>query len=64
MSNTVADLPIDFADLISDAELNASTDWEVNFISEYQAKFLAFGKATFVSPKQLEILYRIAGWDE
>lgn len=62
MSNTVADLNFDFADILADASFNAETDWEMGFVSDMEVKFAEYGSEMFISEKQLEILERIAGW--
>lgn len=51
--------------LLSDAELNASRDWDINFIADVRDKYDEFGGDMFLSAKQLEHVERIAegmGW--
>lgn len=63
MSNTVAELDLDFDDLLSSAEINAGTDWEMSFIDSIQERYVEYGKGTYLSEPQLQTLKRIAGWD-
>jgi hypothetical protein len=50
----------DFNDLLSDAEMNASTDWELEFTGSMRAHYKKYGDDTYVSAKQLHHLEKIA----
>lgn len=60
---TVSDLDIDFVSLLADASRNASTDWEMGFVSDIEDRYSEYEDDMFISTKQIEILERIAGWD-
>lgn len=62
MSDKVQDWYSDeeFEDVLSDAESNASNDFEINFCSDMRDKFDEYGKRMFISERQREILERIA----
>lgn len=60
---TVAELDFDFAALLADASRNASTDWEMGFVSDLEDRFSDYEDDMLISTKQIEILERIAGWD-
>ena len=49
-----------FADLLGEAETQASTDWEMNFVADIKSRFEEYGDDTFVSEKQLDKLKAIA----
>lgn len=59
---TVAELDIDFPALLADASRNASTDWEMGFVSDIEDKYSDYEDDMFISTKQIEILERIAQW--
>lgn len=62
--STIKDLFDDvseFEDLLTSAEDNAETGWEMNFVEETREKYETWGKKMFLSDKQLSILERIAG---
>ena len=63
MSDRVADAYDDlseFESLLADAEANAETDWEMEFVSDINEKFEKYGDKMFISTKQIEILERIS----
>ena len=49
----------DFAELLSDAQMSASTDWEVQFTEDMVKRFDEYGMDMFISQSQLENLERI-----
>ena len=49
----------DFAELLSDAQMSASTDWEVQFTEDMVNRFDEYGMDMFISQSQLENLERI-----
>lgn len=57
----VRDLDFDFADALSDAAVNAASDWDVRFIEGLTAKHEAWGAEMFITPAQLDQLNRING---
>lgn len=64
--STVAELypdPDDFEDLLSEAEGSADSNFEIEFTSDMRERYEQYGKIMFLSPKQHEVLLRIAGWD-
>ena len=50
----------DFENLLNEAQENASTGWEENFVSDLQEKYDDFGSSMFLSDLQHERLQRIA----
>lgn len=62
MSEKVQDWYSDeeFQDLLDEAEANAGNDFETGFVSDMQDKWEEHGKRMYISPKQREILERIA----
>ena len=63
MSDRVADAydeVSEFETLLADAEANAVTDWEMEFVSDINDKFEKYGDQMFISTKQIEILERIS----
>jgi hypothetical protein len=52
----------DFETLLSDATDQASSDWEMDFVSDIQEKFDAYGGDMYVSEKQVAALEKIAGY--
>jgi len=50
----------EFTCLLGAAELNASTDWEEQFVTDLQANFKRYGPHTYLSDAQHETLERIA----
>lgn len=51
----------DFEQLLRDAESQAKSEWEQEFVSDVYQRFELYGPSTFVSDKQIEILERIVG---
>ena len=51
---------MDFESLLSEAEGNASTNWDIEFCSGIREKFTLYGHQMFLSDKQLKILERLA----
>lgn len=49
----------DFAELLSDAQMSARTDWEVQFTEDMVKRFDEYGMDMFLSRSQLENLERI-----
>jgi hypothetical protein len=60
---TVADLDFDFDSLLAEANENASTAWEEDFVSSILDRYSNFADDMFISEKQIETLEKIAGWD-
>lgn len=60
---TVADLDFDFDSLLAEANENASTDWEADFVDSLLDRYSNFADNMFISEKQIESLKKIAGWD-
>ena len=58
----VRDLEEDFDALLDDAEDNAVSTWEMDFVSDMQERYDKFEGDTFISDKQLNALKKIAGW--
>lgn len=56
------DIP-DFDDLLEQAVSNASSDWEVDFVTSIKRQYSQYGDNTFISERQEEVLRRIANWD-
>ena len=51
----------EFEDLLEQAELNASKNWDINFVSDISDKFSQFGEDMYISDSQITQLERIAG---
>lgn len=49
-----------FEDLLNEASDSAEGDWEINFVASIEAQYEEYGRETFISPKQKEMLERIA----
>lgn len=49
--------------LLADAELNASRDWDSNFISDMLSRFKTYGMGMHISTLQKHHLERIANLD-
>ena len=63
-SQTIADLFDDaseFDELLADAENNATSDWDMNFVDDLRNRYDKYGERMYLSERQLEILERIAG---
>ena len=52
--------PKEFDDMIEQAEMNASTGWEVDFVSDMRERFDQYALESFLSEPQLTILQKIA----
>lgn len=50
-----------FETALSDAESSASTNFEIEFVSDVSASYRLWSMNTFMSPKQFELLNKIAG---
>jgi hypothetical protein len=57
------DIDESLREMLDDAELNASTDWEMEFVDGIKLRYQRYGETTILSDKQLETLRRIAGLD-
>lgn len=63
-SQTITDLFDDaseFDELLADAENNATSDWDMNFVDDLRNRYDKYGERMYLSERQLEILERIAG---
>lgn len=63
-SQTITDLFDDaseFDELLADAENNATSDWDMNFVDDLRNRYDKYGERMYLSERQLEILRRIAG---
>jgi len=63
MSDRVADVydeVSEFEALLADAEANAVTDWEMEFVSDINDKFEKYGDKMYISTEQIETLERIS----
>ena len=49
----------DFEQLLSDAESQASTEWEQEFVGDLNAKYEKYGDGMYLTEKQREHLERI-----
>jgi hypothetical protein len=49
-----------FNELLSHAEINAETEWEMDFTASMRARYRKWHEETYVSAKQLEQLERLA----
>ena len=61
MPSQTAGLIPDFEDILEQAECNASTDWEMSFVSDMKYRYSQYGSVTYVSDRQFDQLKRIAG---
>ncbi len=52
----------EFSSLIDDAERQASTDFEINFVADMSEKYEEFGMKMFLTDKQYKLLIKIAGY--
>ena len=50
----------DFEDLLSAAEAEAKTGWEMDFTADIREKFFLYAGEMFLSERQLELLEKIA----
>lgn len=63
MSETVAEMfdeASEFEDLLDAAESEASTGWEMDFVSDMRDRFEEYQERMYLSERQIEILERIA----
>lgn len=51
----------DFEEVLAEAEINAVTPWEMDFVADLKEKYEEFKGKTFLSDKQVEVLEKIAG---
>ena len=51
----------EFDELLADAENNATSDWDMNFVDDLRNRYDKYGERMYLSERQLEILERIAG---
>lgn len=56
----VEDYEIDFEELLSSAEAQARSEYEVDFVGDMRDKYTDYGDAMFLSEKQYNLLRRIA----
>ena len=49
-----------YEELLEEADIKASNDWEMDFVSDLKEKFEQYGDDTYVSDAQLEKLEAIA----
>jgi len=49
-----------YEELLEEADIKASNDWEMDFVSDLKEKFEQYGDDTYVSEAQLEKLEVIA----
>ena len=52
----------EYEQLLSDAEDQAESEWEMDFVSDMMSKHEQYGDGTFVSDAQLSKLEKIAGY--
>jgi hypothetical protein len=52
----------DFYTLLCDAEDMATTDWEMDFVSDMKEKYEQYGGQMYVTEKQVVALERIADY--
>ena len=50
----------DFDETFEQAEINASTDREIDFVASIRGKLEVYGEKTYISEKQIEWLESIA----
>lgn len=50
----------EFEEILNDAESNASTEWQIEFVSDIKEKFTRYRERMFLSQKQIEALSNIA----
>jgi hypothetical protein len=51
-----------FDELLDDAESQASSNWEMDFVNDMRDRYDQYNDEMFVSEAQLEKLEKIAGW--
>jgi hypothetical protein len=51
----------DFEELLEAAELNAISDWDMEFAADMRSRYFKYKEETYVSENQLQHLERIAG---
>ena len=55
------DSKTEFEDLLSEAESQAESAWEMDFVDGLRDRFTAYGEKMYLTEKQEEILRRIVG---
>lgn len=53
----------DFEELLEDARMAASSDWEETFVADMKAKYEQYGEDMFISNAQLDKLNKIVNED-
>ena len=48
-------------DMLQQAEVNASSDWEIQFVTDMQTKFELYGDDMYMTDRQWNVLSRLAG---
>lgn len=56
----VSELDVEFSTLLDDASFGAVTEWEIDFCSDMQERWMQYEDDMFVSEKQLEVLKRLS----
>lgn len=51
----------DFEQLLADAESQAKSEWDQDFVGDLQQRYEQYGHQMFISQRQIEILERIVG---
>ncbi|WP_295409056.1 hypothetical protein [uncultured Thiocystis sp.] len=57
---TASDVFADIAGTLEAAEVNASTDWEMELVASLIARYDEYGESLFLSDRQAEILRKLA----
>ena len=52
----------DFDEILSQAEMNASTGFECDFVNDIREKYDNYESEMFISEKQISTLEKIANW--
>lgn len=55
------DSTTEFEDLLSEAETQAESAWEMDFVDGLRDRFTEYGEKMYLTEKQEDILRRIAG---
>ncbi|MDD1625976.1 MAG: hypothetical protein LUQ26_00655 [Methylococcaceae bacterium] len=50
-----------FEDILEEADSQASSSWDVNFVTDMQERYASYGEDMYISDSQLKQLERIAG---
>lgn len=63
MGETIEDLyeEDEFAGLLEDARMNASSDWDESFVASMKERFDKYGRSMYISESQSKQIARIAG---